>query len=129
MGCTTSKIRFAEASRLLDYGFATYDSAKLAEKNEVMGSAPVQKGSTEVVNAICPEMVSFLVKKGQKEGITTEVKLNKSITAPVKKGDEIGTLLVYKDKKQIKSYPLLAEEDVERAGFLEMYIRMLKTIQ
>ncbi|MEA4987115.1 MAG: D-alanyl-D-alanine carboxypeptidase family protein [Anaerovorax sp.] len=129
MGCTTSKIRFAEASRLLDYGFATYDSVKLAEKNEAMGSAPIQKGSTEVVNAICPETVSFLVKKGQKEGITTEVKLNKSITAPVKKGDEIGTLLVYKDKKEIKSYPLLAEEDVERAGFLEMYIRMLKTIQ
>ncbi len=129
MGSTTSKIRFAEVSRLLDYGFATYDSAKIAEKNVVMGSAAVQKGSAETVNAISPETVSFLVKKGEKEGISTKVTLNSSITAPVKKGDEIGTLLVYKDKKQIQSYPLIAEADVERVGFLENYIRMLKTLQ
>ncbi len=32
MGCETSKIRFEESIRLLDYGFANYDSIPIGKK-------------------------------------------------------------------------------------------------
>ena len=45
MGSTTTKVRFAEAAKLLDYGFANYDSVKLAEKGEPMGTVVIEKGA------------------------------------------------------------------------------------
>ena len=56
MGSSTSKIRFAEASKLLDYGFANYDSVKLAEKGEPMGKVIIEKGSPNMVDAVARKM-------------------------------------------------------------------------
>ena len=47
MGSPTSKIRFAEASKLLDYGFANYDSVKLAEKGGTTWKGYHRKGCSE----------------------------------------------------------------------------------
>ncbi|WP_130863888.1 D-alanyl-D-alanine carboxypeptidase family protein [Bacilliculturomica massiliensis] len=128
MGAKTSKIRFAEAGRLLDYGFATYDSVNAAQKGQVMGAVGVDKGSPQTVNAVTSSDVSILVKKGEKDSVTTKVETKKLLTAPVKQGDEIGELIVMKDGKELERHPLVAESDVKKAGIAEMYIRMLKTL-
>ena len=43
LNCETTHDRWNETMRLLDYGYATYESAKLAEKGEILGSADVKK--------------------------------------------------------------------------------------
>lgn len=128
MGSPTSKIRFAEASKLLDYGFANYDTVKLAEKGEPMGTVIVEKGSPNMVNAVAPENITVLVKKGDKEGIKGEINFEKAIYAPIIMGDNIGELIVYKDDNEIGRYPLVAEENVKQASLLQIYIRMLKSL-
>lgn len=128
MGAETSKIRFAETGRLLDYGFATYDSVNLAQKGQVMGTVSVDKGSPQAVNAAASTDISILVKKGEKNAITTRVDTEKILPAPVKQGDEIGQLVVLKDGKELERYPLVAESTVEKVGMIEMYLRMLKTL-
>ena len=128
MGCVSSKIRFAEAGRLLDYGFATYDCVNVAKRGQVMGTAQVDKGNPQTVNAVAPEDISILVKKGGKQGITTKIKAKKLQSAPIKQGDEIGRLVVLKDGKELRQYPLVAESTVEKVGLVEMYIRMIKTL-
>ena len=50
LNCETTHDRWNETMRLLDYGYATYESAKLAEKGEILGSADVEKGSPSTVN-------------------------------------------------------------------------------
>lgn len=128
MGSKTSKIRFAEAGRLLDYGFATYDSANIAQKGQVMGTVPVDKGSPQTVNAVTSSDISILVKKGEKQGITTKIETESLLKAPVKQGDEIGQLVVCKDDKELERYPLVAECTVDKVGIIEMYLRMLRTL-
>jgi serine-type D-Ala-D-Ala carboxypeptidase (penicillin-binding protein 5/6) len=128
MGSPTSKIRFAEASKLLDYGFANYEAVKLAEKGEPMGKVMIEKGSPNMVDAVAPEEVSVLVKKGEKDSIKGEMVLNDTISAPIAKGDKIGELVIYKQDKEISRYPVVAAEKVKKASLMQIYLRMIKTL-
>ena len=128
MGSSTSKIRFAEASKLLDYGFANYDSVKLAEKGEPMGMVVIEKGSPNLVNAVAPENISVLVKKGEKETIKGELVFENTISAPIKQGDQLGELVIYKKDTEIARYPIVAEENVKKAGLMQIYMRIIKTL-
>ena len=129
MGSTTSKVRFAEASKLLDYGFANYDSVELAEKGEAMGTVVIEKGAPNMVNAVAPENISILVKKGEKDTVKGNLEFNETISAPVKKGETIGEMVIYKKDQEIARYPVVAEEKVKKASLLQIYIRMLKTLE
>lgn len=128
MGSPTSKTRFAEAAKLLDYGFANYDSVKLAEKGEPMGTVVVEKGMPNTVNAVAPENISVLVKKGERDTVQGELIFDDPISAPIAKGDQLGELVIYKKDKEISRYPVVAEEDIKKAGFLQIYWRMIRTL-
>jgi len=128
MGSPKSQTRFAEASKLLDYGFANYDSVKLAEKGETMGTVVIEKGMPNLVNAVAPEDISVLVKKGERDTIRGELAYKDSISAPIAKGDQVGELVIYQKDAEIARYPIVAEEDVNKAGLLQIYLRMIKTL-
>jgi D-alanyl-D-alanine carboxypeptidase len=128
MGSPTSKIRFAEASKLLDYGFANYDSVQLAEKGEPLGTVAIEKGEPNLVDAVAPENISALVKKGEKDTIRGELEFNDTVSAPITKGDKLGELVIYKKDKEIARYPVVAEENVKKASLMQIYIRMIKTL-
>jgi D-alanyl-D-alanine carboxypeptidase (penicillin-binding protein 5/6) len=128
MGSPTSQTRFAEASKLLDYGFANYDSVKLAEKGEAMGTVVIEKGTPNLVNAVAPENISVLVKKGDRDTIRGELAYKDAISAPIARGDQVGELIVYQKDAEIARYPIVAEEDVQKASLLQIYLRMLKTL-
>lgn len=128
LGCPTSKIRFAEASKLLDYGFAAYDTVKLAEKGEPHGLIEIEKGEPNYINAVAGENISILVKKGEKESVTFEIEQDSKIKAPIAKGDKIGDIVVYQNEKEINRFPLVAEESAEKASILQLYKRLIKNV-
>ena len=128
MGAESSKIRFSEASRLLDYGFANYEAVKLADQGQMMGSVIVEKGSPQMVGAVTREAVVVLSPKGQKEGITSETSFVEDLKAPLSREDVVGELKVQREGKVIGTYPLYAQEAVERAGLGELYLRLLQSL-
>ncbi|MBQ2270796.1 MAG: D-alanyl-D-alanine carboxypeptidase, partial [Firmicutes bacterium] len=125
MGAESSKIRFSEASRLLDYGFANYEAVKVAEKGQNMGRAFVERGIPETVEAVTEEEISVLVPKGQGTAVTPQVILNEGLKAPLEKGTVVGELKVYQGETLLGTWPLTAAEPVEQAGWLEMVRRMI----
>ena len=128
MGAESSKIRFSEASRLLDYGFANYEAVKLAESGQVMGNLMVEKASPQMVSAVTREAVVVLSPKGQKEGITSETSFVEDLKAPLSREDVVGELKVYREGTVIGKYPLYAQEAVERVGLGELYLRLLQSL-
>lgn len=125
MGAESSKIRFSEASRLLDYGFANYEAVKVAESGQNMGRAFVERGIPETVEAVTEEEISVLVPKGQGTAVTQQVILNEALKAPLEKGTAVGELNVYQGETLLGTWPLTAAEPVEQAGWLEMVRRMI----
>ena len=125
MGCETSEIRTKEISKLLDYGFANYDTAVLAEKGQVMGEISLEKGSPESINAVTAEKSSVLVNKGEAGNVTAEAILWEIEKFPLKKGDQVGELRILKDDQEISRQPLVADQAAEKASITEIYRRML----
>ena len=93
-----------------------------------MGKIVIEKGAPDMIDAVAPEQISILVKKGEKDGIRGELELNDKISAPITMGDEIGELVIYKQDKEIARHPLVASENVGKAGLMQIYFRMLKTL-
>ena len=70
----TTKLRFSEAQKLLDYGFNNYEFKSLAVKGNVLKEADVTKGVTSKVNLIVENDVGILLKKGEDKNVSQNYK-------------------------------------------------------
>lgn len=119
MAAPEPKIRFREAMRLLDYGFANYGIKKGKAVGEVAAQVKVEKGMTDSVNAVVAKEVTALVAKGDKNELTSKVNTPDSIKAPVKKGDKLGEVVYYSGDNEVGKSDILAQDDVKKAGLIK----------
>lgn len=123
-GAPTSKVRNAQVSKMLDYAFSQFETHPVYEKNSPLGKVKVSKGKKKTVDAVTDEQISLLTKKGDDvSGVEKKIILDEKIKAPVKKGDEIGKIQLRADGKLLVESPLVAKEDVEKAGWWGLYKR------
>lgn len=128
LGCESSKIRFSEAARLLDFGFAGYEVVQVAEKNELVGSATVDKGMLGFTDLRAGEDIQVLVHKGSASDISYSVKPLGKLSAPVSEGQKAGKITVTKNGEQIAMYDLYADTDVKRADYKTLIIRSIEAL-
>ena len=116
LGAPTSAERFASAKSLLDYGFANYAvNTQITAGDEVQKIA-VEKGVDKEVGVVASDSCSTLVKKGQEDNITKEIKIDETITAPIEAGQKIGTMTISRDGEVIADIDLNALSAVEKKG-------------
>ena len=116
LGAPTSAERFASAKSLLDYGFANYAvNTQMTAGDEVQNIA-VEKGVDKEVGVVAGDSCSTLVKKGQEDNITKEIKIDETITAPIEAGQKIGTMTISRDGEVIADIDLNASSAVEKKG-------------
>ena len=124
MGAKTSQARNAACKELLDYGFANF-AVISPELSEVPG-VPVKLGRQDTVNAALGEATGLLIDKSQKSSVTTEVTLEERVTAPVTRGQQIGTLSIKSGEQTLRQIPLVAAEGVERLTTGDIFVNILK---
>lgn len=100
MKAPTTKIRFAEAQKLLDYGFSNYEYKQLAKKGDVLKSVEVTKGVEENLNLIVKNDVGILLKKGQDRDVEQTVELNENISAPIQEEQKLGEIVFKLERKR-----------------------------
>lgn len=128
MGEPESSKRNSETMKMLDYGFDQYELETLLTKNSVIGKTRISKSTKEEVSIVPLEDVTLLHKKGNKKKNTSyKLELN-DIKVPVKKGEEIGKLLLIEDNNIIRKIPVSVNEDIKKANIFELYIRYLGDI-
>lgn len=114
MKAPTSPIRFAEAQKLLDYGFNNFEYKKLANKNDLIKEISVDKGIENSVNAILENDSGILIQKGQNKDIVQSVQLTDSINAPVYAGQVLGNVTYSLNGNEIGKVNIVAEKSVEK---------------
>ena len=126
MAGETTKDRFNGAKKLLDYGFANYNysviSADLGDTKEL----DIVKGTKRKIAISAEKQLSVLLPKTAKGNITQEISFNENITAPVKKGDTLGTVTVKLGDETLGEIPITAAEDAERLTLGFSLRRILK---
>jgi D-alanyl-D-alanine carboxypeptidase (penicillin-binding protein 5/6) len=125
IGEPDSNTRFAETKKLMDYGFANYETKLVNNKGEQVQKLSVKKGINATVNATFGEDVKLLLKKGNKAEIQREINLNNDLIAPVKTGQKIGEIVYVLEGKEVGRAELLADRDIQRASFIRLFVNMI----
>lgn len=126
LGGQTSTVRFEEAKKLLDYGFANYDSTMLGKKGDIMATLPMEKAKDINLDVVLENDVFALLPKGSKGKVETEIIHPDSIKPPVKQGVLIGEMVVKIDGKEVERANLVAKQDVQNANFATLFKRIVK---
>ena len=126
MGCETSQKRTQACKSMLDYGFANF--AVISAQMPEGASVPVKLGTAPSVEARLGEGGSLLIDKAQKNGVTTEVTLEESVSAPVSQGQRIGTLVIKAGEQILSEVPLVAAEGVPRLSWGQLVIKVLRQV-
>ena len=127
LGAKTSSGRFADAKALLDYGFAGW-ALVTPDLDVELPPVPVELGQADAATPVLSDAGKLLIEKGQQSQITRETELAPSLTAPVHRGDRLGTLTVKAGDQVLKTIPLVAEQDVARLTAAQILMRLFKTM-
>jgi len=128
LGCKTSDIRFKEITRLLDYGFANYTTVKIADVGDQIKKVKTNKTNEKNLYAVPDKNIGITVKKGMEKQIKIETIIDKKEYSNINKGDKIGTMKIYQNKKMVAEHILVADRNVEPASYMTIYIRMIKNL-
>ncbi|MBE7021820.1 MAG: D-alanyl-D-alanine carboxypeptidase [Ruminococcaceae bacterium] len=128
MGADTSKERFADASKLLDYGFANYAVADSLLSQEELPPIPVNKGAGSQVTPGISEEFHLLVSKAKMNSIEKNITLPERVEAPVQAGDKIGEVEFILEGERIGMTDIIAMEPVHKIGFVGMLGKLTRQL-
>ena len=126
MGEETSKIRNQEVSEMLDYAFAQYKVINMLQNKNSLGKYRVENGKDEYVQIVAKGAATVVKKKSERDGdISYDIKVN-TLKAPLKVGDDVGSLVIKEDGNVIKKLKLTVKNDVRKANFGNLLWRNIK---
>ena len=108
MAAPDYKVRFADATTLLNYGFGKC-RLYTDENTDALPDLPVTKGTETAVGLAYDSPFSYLSVKGEDlSDVKKEQILPETVTAPVRKGDVAGRVVVLRRRQgtRLREYPL-----------------------
>ncbi len=120
MHSPSSDIRFAEAQKLLNYGFSNFTNISFGHKGDTIGTVSVNKGVKNSINAILSEDASLFIAKSKSSQVVQNISLNEKINAPINEGDIIGTVTYSIDNEVVKTINVIASETIKKLNLINM---------
>lgn len=145
MKSESQESRFIETKKLLNYGFDNFELKEiLAEGETIEGyeTLPVVKGKQKELAAVLGTSLTTFMHKEEADLYEIEVTLNPDLVdaegrliAPIEKGTSVGEVkLVYtgnieydfiQPDKNTETLDLVAQDDIEKAGWLRLFMRSI----
>ncbi|MBE5819242.1 MAG: D-alanyl-D-alanine carboxypeptidase [Clostridiales bacterium] len=117
----TSAVRFSEAQKLLDYGFSNYEFVQCAKAGDIVKTIEINKGTVSSVDVIYETDSGALIKKGEKDNVTTQVVLDEKISAPISEGQKLGEIHYLLNDDVIATTNLIAKQEVKKLTLVNMF--------
>ena len=114
MKAPSTKVRFAEAQKLLDYGFNNFEYKKLSSKGEMIQEIAVNKGVEKTVKVITETDSGVLIDKGQDKNIEQTITFAENISAPIQQDEILGSITYQLNGEEVGKVNLIAENAVQK---------------
>lgn len=124
MGCPNYKDRFTEAQSLLQFGYTTCKLYQDENPPELMPIL-VKRGIDKQVPAVYKEKFSWLFVSGEDFSNMEKMLTTNELTAPIEKGEQIGTVTYRLNGKELGSIGIYAEESVREAKFFDYLLNIV----
>lgn len=106
--------RVSNARNLLDYGFSNFEFVSTSNKDKIVQKVKIEKGVEKEVELVFNEDSGTIIKRGSSKNIESKIKINKNISAPIKKGQKLGKVEFYLDGNRISCSNLVANTSVDK---------------
>lgn len=122
IGAPDSKTRFKETSDLLTYGFNNFENKAVVDKSVPLnGKIAVLNGKIKEVECV-PENDFFVFSKRNGQDKIECIEEIFAIKAPIKKGEKVGEISVYKNNVFVGKVAVLANETSSKMNYFD-YIK------
>jgi len=119
MGSTSEAQRANDSLALLNWGFRFFETHVLYDADQPVATQRVWKGKANELRLGVAEPLLVSMPRGRYAHLKPSMDVPKALVAPIAKGQELGRVRVVLDGKVIAESPLVALEDVEKAGFFK----------
>ena len=116
---------FEDCASLLDEGFSNYKMVDVTQKVFSNRKVAVLEGKTKQAIISPKNKFYFPMREDEEEKLKYEFYLPKNISAPLKKGSEVGEIKIFFDKNLLFSLKFTTIDDVETKGVLERFFDIL----
>lgn len=120
MKAPTSKLRFSNATNLLNYGFNNFEYKSLAKKGDIITNIPINKGNKSSLAIIVNHDVGIITAKGYSNNIDQKLTLNNNISAPINEGDILGSIEYSVDNTTLTSSDIVAQTSIKKISIWNM---------
>jgi D-alanyl-D-alanine carboxypeptidase (penicillin-binding protein 5/6) len=104
---------------LIEWALNSFTNVQLAEKGKKITDVPVAMGKIGNVALLLNEDVKVTIPKSAENNFSVTIQYKDPLIAPVEAGQEVGKLIFNIPDMEPFSYPLVAENEVEKVGFLK----------
>lgn len=116
LGAPSETARATESQKLLNYGFQFFESHLVYKAGQKINQLKVWKGAEKTVSATLADNLYLTLPKGEYARVKAKMTSKQPLIAPIKAGQEIGSIQFLLDGKVINERKLVASQDVAIAG-------------
>lgn len=128
MGVTKTEDSFEDAKVLLNFAFDNFTVVSPDVDPALITPVKVSGG---VKSETLPELsggTAALIPAGKQKEIKLEASVTGEVTAPVKKGQQLGVVKIILDGKTIDERAVLATEDIEAMNFWNAFLILIRRV-
>lgn len=117
LGAETDEGRFDIAKQLLDYGFDGFQLFSPTFEEERLTDIKVEKGVEKTIAIEAEKSLKCLIPKGKSSEVTYLYNIREKVKAPIKKGDQVGKIIVLLGDDTLFVAKVTAKSDCEELTF------------
>lgn len=125
MKAPSTKVRFAEATKLLDYGFSKFSFKSFGNQGDFVKSVAVTKGVKSEVSVVFESNAGTLIEKGKETQVVQSINLADCVPAPITAGQKLGEASFTLDGQTLATVDLVATNSVDRLNLFTMSKRVI----
>ena len=116
MGTPSDSSRTNDSQALINWGFRFYKTYKLFDANQAIQTPRVWLGQNKHIPVGLTKPFYVTIPNGSYNTLKAKVTLNKTLKAPIQKGEQVGQVQVTLGNKDVTQLPLLALQDDPKGG-------------
>lgn len=117
--------RWADAARLLEYGFANFTRLTLVRRGEVVARTEVKNGMEPSVGLVASRDLDVVVSRAEAERVSVTVEVDPAVVAPVRPTMRIGRAAAFFDGEELADVGLFPQRAVPRRTLFRILARKL----
>lgn len=106
--------RWSDSIKLLDYGFEGFDYVRVLGEGEAFEVITVKEGVGPAIQAVASAELGVVIPRNRPEYLEKKVVIERDLTAPVRKGQQVGRVTVLAKGNVAGSVDLVSDRDIER---------------